>query len=101
MHNHSLRSVNDDCVCVWNRVSNGQKLNIEWADIDALTVTNCDKAGLFQQPCFFNAIAGQPESDCRSINRKFQFTQQELQSTDMIFMTMRCNTTDNAVLVLN
>ena len=47
MHNHTLRSVNDDCVCVWHRVSNGQELNIERADIDALTITHCDEAGVF------------------------------------------------------
>ena len=44
VHDDTLGCVDDDCVCVRHRVRHGQELNIKRSDVDALTITNSDKA---------------------------------------------------------
>ena len=75
------------------------ELNIEWPDATALVVFHRNHFGFSKQACFFNAVACKTKRYLRSINWKRHFTQQELQSTYVIFVTVCGDTCFNAVCV--
>ena len=80
-------------------MSDRNELNIKWPDATAFVVFHRNHFGFAKQPCFFNSVACKTKRYLRSINWKRHFTQQELQSTYVVFMSVRCNACFNAVCV--
>ena len=82
-------------MCHW------QELNVEWANRNTVAITNSDQVRIFQQTSFFNSVSRQPKGDGGTIDRKFQFAQQKLQSANMVFVAVCCNATNDAIFVFN
>ena len=77
----------------------GNEFNIERPNATALIVFHRNHFSFAKQPCFFNAVACKAKRYLRAINWERHFTQQELQATNVVFVTVRCNACFNAVSV--
>ena len=76
-----------------NSTSNG-------ADAPALAVGDRDQLGLPEQPGLLDAVAGQPERQCRRVDREADLAEQELQSADVVLVPVRGDDGVDAVGVL-
>ena len=97
VQDHTLRSVECRCDSVRHRVRNGNELDVERTDHSAFAVDNRNEFGAVKEAGFLDAIPGKTKSECRSVNRKLKFAQQERQTAGVIFVTMGGNATNDAV----
>ena len=78
----------------------GQELHVEATDVQALAITHLHELGAVEKAGLLDAAAREAQRHGRPVDGHLDIAQQELEAADVVLVTVRGHTTDDAVRVL-